>query len=224
VSQQINLFNPIFLKQKKYFSAVTMAQALGLILFGVILLGGYINFQLSSLLNEAEATTAQLKATQSQLAQVTAAYGPRKKSETLEAEVRKTEEEIKSLQRVSDILQRGEFGNTKGFAEYLRALSRQVVNGVWLTGFSVQGAGNDIEIKGRALQPELVPAYLNRLKHEQIMQGKSFSTLEMLTPVEPTAKDNASGGKTLAPAGYVEFSLQSSGFSGKADPAGVKTK
>ena len=31
MSQQINLFNPIFLKQQKYFSARTMAIALGVI-------------------------------------------------------------------------------------------------------------------------------------------------------------------------------------------------
>ena len=31
MSQQINLFNPIFMKQKKYFSVTTMLQALGLI-------------------------------------------------------------------------------------------------------------------------------------------------------------------------------------------------
>ena len=35
MAQQINLFNPIFLKQKRYFSATAMAQAGGLIVLGV---------------------------------------------------------------------------------------------------------------------------------------------------------------------------------------------
>ena len=35
MSQQINLFNPLFLEKKKYFSAVTMTQALGLIVLGM---------------------------------------------------------------------------------------------------------------------------------------------------------------------------------------------
>jgi hypothetical protein len=34
MSQQINLFNPLFLKQKKYFSTVTMLQALGFYAYG----------------------------------------------------------------------------------------------------------------------------------------------------------------------------------------------
>ena len=41
MSQQINLFNPIFLKQKKYFSVVTMLQALLLIVLGSMLFFAY---------------------------------------------------------------------------------------------------------------------------------------------------------------------------------------
>jgi Tfp pilus assembly protein PilN len=222
VSQQINLFNPIFLKQKKLFSALTMAQALGLILAGTILLAVYVNAALSSLGREADATTAQLKAAQSQLAQVSATYGPRKKSDALENEVKKMEAEIRSMQQVSETLHKGEFGNTSGFAEYFRALSRQVVNGVWLTGFNVQSGGNEIGIQGRALQAELVPAYLNRLKSERVMQGKSFASLEMATPAEPAVRDSATSAKPVAPAGYVEFSLQSS--RANADLPGAKLK
>src|SRR5438105_1650000 len=37
MSQQINLFNPIFLAQKKYFSAAAMLQALALLVGGLIL-------------------------------------------------------------------------------------------------------------------------------------------------------------------------------------------
>ena len=34
MSQQINLYNPIFLKQEKHFSARTMLQATGVVLLG----------------------------------------------------------------------------------------------------------------------------------------------------------------------------------------------
>ena len=37
MTQQINLFNPIFLKQKKIFSAVNMLDALALLLVGIAL-------------------------------------------------------------------------------------------------------------------------------------------------------------------------------------------
>ena len=36
MSQQINLFNPVFLKQKKVFSSIAMARALGVLAFGAL--------------------------------------------------------------------------------------------------------------------------------------------------------------------------------------------
>lgn len=226
MSQQINLFNPIFLKQEKLFSAVTMAQALGLILLGLAALTVYSHYQSSSLNIQAVANTTQLALAQAQLAKVNADFGSRQKSKLIEDDIQKTEAETKSLQQVFDILQKGEFGNTKGYAEYLRAFSRQIIGGVWLTGFSIYGAGSEIGLQGRALQPELVPAYISRLKHEPVMQGKSFATLEMqLPPVDQVRMGGPAASKQLVPARYIEFNLQSSGMMKvQADVAGAKNK
>jgi hypothetical protein len=213
VSQQINLFNPIFLKREKLFSAVTMAQALGLILLGSAALIAYSSYQSSSLGSQATASATQLALAQSQLAKVNAEFGPRQKSKSIEDDIQKAEIEVKSLQQVFDILQKGEFGNTKGYAEYLRAFSRQIIGGVWLTGFSIYGAGSEIGIQGRALQPELVPAYIGRLKREPVMQGKSFATLEMQLPLADQAgKSGLAISKQRVPASFIEFNLQTSGM------------
>ena len=213
MSQQINLFNPIFLKQEKLFSAVTMAQALGLVLLGSAVLIAYSYYQSSSLGIQAAASTTQLALAQTQLAKFTADFGSRQKSKLIEDDIKNTEAETKSLQQVFDILQKGEFGNTKGYAEYLRAFSRQIIGGVWLTGFSIHGAGSEIGLQGRALQPELVPAYISRLKREPIMQGKSFATLEMQLPmVDQPGKGGLANPKQRISAGYIEFNLQSSGM------------
>jgi len=215
VSQQINLFNPIFLKQKKYFSAITMAQALGLLLFGSLLLTAFTGYRAASLGNQAQATSAQLAVAQGQLAKVTADFAPRAKDKSLGDDIQKAETEVKSLQQVFDILKVGDFGNTKGYSGYLRAFSRQIVSGIWLTDLSIHGAGNEIGIQGRAMHPELVPIYIRRLKHEEVMQGKSFATLEMQVPqVDQKEKDgtaSTTGAPQRVPARYIEFSLQSSG-------------
>jgi len=177
VSQQINLFNPIFLKQKKYFSASTMAQSLGLILLGVVLVVIYANYQLYKLNQESVLVSAQLSASQSQLARVNAEMGSRQKSTLLADEIVRSDAEVKNLQQVFETLRKGEFGNTKGYSDYFRGFSRQIVGGLWLTGLTIYGAGNEIEIKGRATKPESVPAYISRLKRESVMQGKTFATL-----------------------------------------------
>jgi Tfp pilus assembly protein PilN len=222
MSQQINLFNPIFLKKKRYFSAVTMVQALGLIFVGTAVLGAYTNFRLSQLGKEAVTTTAQLAAVQAQVNKVDAQYGPREKSKSLEEEVQKAEAAVKALQQVFAVMEKGDFGNTQGYGEYMRAFARQIVSGVWLTGFSISGAGSEISLQGRALKPDLVAAYITRLKRESILQGKSFSALDIQAPqAVQSAKADPITGKQQTAAGYISFSLRSSGATaGQAVPSG----
>jgi hypothetical protein len=226
VSQQINLFNPIFLKQKKYFSTVAMAQALGLLLAGSICLGVYTNFQSRSLEAQAVNTSSQLVEAQAQLAKVSAAAAARQKSKSLEEEIQKADGDVKSLQQILDLLQKGDFGNTKGYAEYLRAFSRQIAEGIWLTGFGIFGAGSEIGIQGRALRPESVPSFINRLKREPVLRGKSFSALAMQTPmVEQTVKTATGVSKSMVQAGYIDFNLKSSELGmDRSEMAGAKSR
>jgi hypothetical protein len=219
MSQQINLFNPIFLKEKKYFSALTMAQALGMILVGVLLLSVYSAYQSRSLTHEAANATTQLANVKQQLAKINAEYGARKKTQSLEDEAKKAQDEQAALQQALVRLQNEEFGNRKGYSAYLRAFSRQIVEGLWLTGFSIDGGGSAIGIQGRALQPEVIPAYINRLKQETVIQGVSFATLEIQQPQDRKPQDaNASTEqKTGEQPSFIEFDLRSAGVE-KAAP------
>jgi Tfp pilus assembly protein PilN len=209
MSQQINLFNPIFLKQRKYFSTMAMLQALSLLLFGSALVAIYANFQFSALSKEAANSSMQLNMSQAQLAKIKAEYGPSQKNKLLENQLQQSEAELQSLKQVFTVLQKGDIGNTKGYSGYFQAFSRQIVDGVWLTSVNLLGAGNEIELQGRALQPDLVPTYMNHLKREPVMQGKSFGTLEMKVPqVEQQAgKTDSAAAKSGGLAGYIEFNL-----------------
>lgn len=212
MSQQINLFNPIFLKQKKIFTASHMAQTLGLVAGGALLLAVYGAVKTSQLEQHAAAGKGAVTAAEARLAQVTKEFPPRGKSKDLEAEVGRLQGELKSLHEVQSVLERGELGNTAGYSEYWRALARQSVNGVWLTGVTVVGAGKEIGIEGRALQPDLLPAYIQRITREAVLQGKSFGSLEISRPGAPSAAANAGGtagagapGAVGAP--FVEFRM-----------------
>lgn len=232
MSQQINLFNPVLLRQKKYFSAITMVQALALILLGALLVALYASFRLSGLQAEAERSSARLAAAQAQQARAAAEFGVRQANPSLAAELKRTNSEVQALQQVFDILQTGEIGNTDGYSDYLTAFARQITGGLWLTGFAIHGAGNEIALQGRTLRPDLVPAYISRLTREPVMHGKSFSTLVMQQPPAETASSStgASAGTsaaagTLPANGYLEFQLRSAGIApDAAAAAGGKTK
>ena len=211
MSQQINLFNPIFLKQKKYFSAVAMVQALGLIALGAVCISAYSGYQSANVSKEEAGTFAQLTVVQAELNKVNAEYAPHPKNQTIENSVAKADLEVKSLQQVFNTLEKGDIGNTAGYSAYLSAFSRQIVDGLWLTGFSIIGAGNEMDLRGRALRPELVPFYIGRLKNETVMQGKTFSTLDIHVP-QIAAGNNDHPASSPGTAPYVEFDLRSSGI------------
>lgn len=212
MSQQINLFNPVFLKQEKYFSALTMAQALGLILAGSIAFYGFAAYRTNLLSKQVIEMGKRLAIEEARFASASAKLGPRQKSKQVESEVTIAEDQLRSRREVMEILQSGKLGNTEGFSDYMRAFSRQIMNGLWLTGFTVDANGSDMTITGRTLQPELVPAYIRRLSQESIMQGKAFAVLEMHQPIAAPAKGTDAQGKASEPlrqAAYLEFSLHS---------------
>ena len=213
MSQQINLFNPIFLKEKKHFSAVTMLQALGVVVVGVLLMYAYSLYQSRTLKQEAAKTVAQLAEAKQQQARLVTELSGRRKNQALEDEALRVQEEHAGLQQAMTRLQNEEFGGRKGYSPYMKALARQIAEGIWLTGFSVDGSGTAIGIQGRALQPEAIPAYIGRLKQESVLQGKSFATLEIQQPKEDDNKQASvpAEAKKDVTVPFVEFDLRAAG-------------
>jgi cell division protein FtsL len=194
VTQQINLFNPIFLRQKKYFSFITILQGLALLLVGVLGFYAYATYHMGQLNEEVQDVNKRLEQEKSRLSKAGKEFGPRQKSKELEMQVKDLEKQVREREEILGI-QAGAEG--RGFSEYLRAFARQSVNGLWLTSFSLSEGGSKMVIGGRALRADLVPDYLRRLGNEKIMHGQPFSSLDMkLTRVEKVG-------------GYFEFNLYS---------------
>lgn len=201
MSQQINLFNPIFMKQRKYFSLLTMLQALGMIIVGSLFFYGYASYQVDQLGQQSVESSKRYNYEQARLARYTAEFSPQQANQVLQDEVQRLEKQVIDQAELIEIMKSGVVGNTTGYSEYMRAFSRQVVQGLWLTGFRITGDATQISLSGAVLSPELLPTYIQRLGKEGIMQGKTFSTLQMQQP-----KVDASQGDI---ARYVEFTLRS---------------
>jgi hypothetical protein len=182
MSQQINLYSPIFRKQPKVFSANTMLQGVALIVVVVTVFYYILSLQTSLLEIRAAESSRQLKSELERLKAygVTESAGDRAKAL---AERRKTLEAALAAQKQSaDALASGGGGRTEGYASLLRALSRVSVDGVWLTRIQVAEGSAELSIAGRATRPELVPAYLDRLRAEPALRGQQFDRLEVTRP------------------------------------------
>ncbi|MES3021160.1 MAG: PilN domain-containing protein [Pseudomonadota bacterium] len=203
MSQQINLFNPIFRKQKKYFSSVTMLQGLAIICVACALLAADAARRMRALQGQAAASAVLLTETEQRRELATVQFPPRKRDPVIGAQIAEASAELAALQGASATLRRGDFGNAQGFSGYFHAFARRTVPGLWLTDLTISGANAQIGVKGNTLRAELVPAFMAELAQEPIMKGKSFSALNIAQAV-----DTGPSADPVAPRRYLSFKLE----------------
>ena len=199
--QNINLFNADANKEGKDFSLLNMAQGLAVILFGAALFYAYSFYQLSEMKQQLAESNKALAAEQARLAEMSAEFLRQRSGLTLEQELKKVESELTVQREIINTMKSGVLGNTRGYSEYMQAFARQTINGLWLTGFKIDGDATQMSINGATLSPELVPGYILRLNNEKAMRGKTFTSLQMQLPKVEAGKQPATQ--------YLEFGLQS---------------
>lgn len=202
MSQQINLYNPAFRPQRNPLSAAGVLAVWGAMIALVAAVSGYGWWRSGALSAQEGQEATALSAARADVTRLAAQSAARQRDPALQTEILRLEAELNGRREVMQILQGGVLGNTEGFSEYLRAFARQSFEGLWLTGFTITGAGQDVIVEGRALRPEFVPDYLRRLNRERALQGHAFAELLMRTP-ERKGEDK----EPNARAPFVEFRL-----------------
>lgn len=180
-----------------------MLQALGFIILGSMFFYGYAIYHERQASKQYSEDTQRFDAEKARLILLEAEFSPQQTNEALQDEVQQLEKKLSTQTELFETLKSSVGGNTVGYSEYMRAFSRQMVQGLWLTGFKVVGDGAEINLSGAALNPELLSVYIQRLGKEKIMQGKTFSNLQIRADA---------GGKESSPSSpsrYVEFTLSS---------------
>ena len=188
-------------------SAVGLLRGLGLVLAASAAVVWFGARQVAALERTAADAKVVLDAREAKRADVFARFPVPGKDPLIAGALGQAEADRSALLEAEQILQGGELGNTHGYADYFRAFARARVNGLWLTGASIAGAGKEIEIglQGRVVQADLLPQYISALSRESALQGKSFARLDMATAQLPAQA------AVSAPAPrFIEFSLQSS--------------
>lgn len=207
MSQNINLLGPAFRKRRRVLTLVTVVQCLGVTLLALLGYQFYLEQQVGGLAAELRTAEGVLRSQQGYVDRLKGRSIAIKPDAELDAEIGRLENELKIGREAMAALKGGAFGNQQGFAEYLRAFSRQSLSGLWLTGFTIAGSG-ELEIRGRVLNPDLLPSYIQRLNREAVLAGRSFARLEMSRPKpEPAPGGDKAAGKAALVPRYLEFSL-----------------
>jgi Fimbrial assembly protein (PilN) len=206
MSQQVNLYNPALLPEADAFSGRMALLALAGICVLALLFNAWAAWNAARLSDEVKQYEARLTGLQGEITRLSQEVATRKPTPQLAAELDSLNGLLAGRNEVIAVLKSGALGDTRGVSEYFRAFARQTVDGLWLTSFTVVGAGNDITIEGRTLSAELVPGYIRKLRREDVLRGHGFGTLDVHKPAEkPLAPDAR---KT---AEFLEFRMASQG-------------
>jgi hypothetical protein len=197
---QINLLNPALRKTREWPTALPLAAvALALILL-VTVAAVAARLNASRRHAEAESLAENLKQVQQTLLATTQKLAARKPDPGLAAELEHARDQLKRQREILVRLDSGTIGNVQGFSDFLRGFARQVPQGLWLTGFTIDDGGHDMEVRGRMLSPMLLTEYVRRLNAERAFRGLSFQGLEIQRPRTATAA-------TAVQPAYTEFVL-----------------
>lgn len=179
MEQQVNLYQPILGAEKRLFSARAIGVALALLAVSLALLGGYGSWRTARL----ERAIARLETRQA--ADLAAAerggvvLKPAKSATQLDEEAKQLAAGIAARERALGLVRLGTPSPATGFAARLEALAHRQVEGLWLHEIVVGSGEGRLALRGAALDPNLVPAYLSALAAEPALAGVRFDKLTL---------------------------------------------
>jgi len=187
MAQQINLCTPILLTQKRYFSAHTMAVALGVFaVLGVLLFGVWVwNLDQG---REAFAQTGvgqarELENLKAALERSRASAAP--VDPALVAQLQAQRNNLAQREKLREALKEGMFRPGWGHSDRLTWVARSIPAPVWVT--EVKMDGSRFEVSGFTLEPSALNDWVDQLAVSPLMQGLRLSTVKVENAQEATA-------------------------------------
>ena len=178
MNQQINLYQPMFRREKKVFSATAMAQVAVIVLVGLLGIYAFAFWQSRSVEIDLRRLETERDGLRQKVVDLALEYPVRQRSKALENQIAELKMEIERHRQIQQVLE-NETGVSGGFGDYFEALARQHVKGTWLRGISIDGGGGRIGITGSAVQPDLVTTYIQQLAAEPVFSGVTFNVLNL---------------------------------------------
>jgi Tfp pilus assembly protein PilN len=177
--QQINLCTPILLTQKRYFSAHTMALALGVF---VVLGGALCGLWVWNLNQASESITQSLAAQKREVETLQAAIQRSRANAApvnpaLLALLQDRRNTLAQRERLKQALSEGVFRPGWGHSDRLTWVARSIPAPVWITSVSMDGSR--FEVNGFTLEPSALNEWVDKLAASPLMQGLKLATVKV---------------------------------------------
>ncbi len=179
MSQQINLYQPIFRQQKILFSARTLLIMSAGFVVVLLLWSTLLGQRVATLEAELERQRQSEQRALTQLTSLREALPETTPDETLQRRIEQLEQQRARLRTSLQALDQAQPAAGARLPERLAALSRRQPDGMWLTELRLDERRNDVVLRGRALSASLVPDYLNALGQEPVISGTGFRQVRL---------------------------------------------
>jgi len=182
VIQQVNLYQPAVRKRWGLFSfQMTLAVVLLLLpLFGMLF---YFEREVQQkVAKDLQIIKLQEEEKLTEIENLQSKLQPQDDAPQLEQKVELLKGERRQKVRILSRLQDQAISNTGGFSTYLEGLARKRIPELWLTQIRIDDGGEQMFLNGSALQPDLVPKYLQRLATEVAFKDRVFQTFTLTRP------------------------------------------
>ncbi|MHB1566400.1 MAG: hypothetical protein ACYCXG_06745 [Acidiferrobacter sp.] len=175
--QQINLYHPIFRREQKLFTFMTMLQGLAGVVVVALLVYGYDLWQTNSLADALGSAQQMQQQTKARLASAEQMFGVGHAKGEIAA-LTKREQVLGRLSRLLRESRRAQAGP----APVLTAISVSVVPGLWMTHFLLDRRHRRLVLQGHSERPSLVPIFLHRLVSAPTLIGYRFHRVVVTRP------------------------------------------
>jgi len=115
-----------------------------------------------------------------------------KKDDSLVAANKRLSEKLNARKKMIGALDTVVVKDDDGFSAILLSLARQKQNNMWLNSIYLGASGKDMRLEGSALNADLVPSYLQKLRQESSFLGRTFTLFELETDPENAKRFNFS--------------------------------
>lgn len=179
MTQQVNLYQPIFREQRPPLSTRTIGQLV--VLLALVLGGtyGYLFWQMQEQRSATRAVEARQAQVEQRAREVREKFPPPKKSQALQRKVDRLELELARKRRVLETLNESVKGRSEGFSGHLQAVARRHLGEMWLTEIWLDDGGRHVELGGSTYTAEQVPQFLQALADEEEYEGVRFTNVSM---------------------------------------------
>lgn len=177
--QQINLCTPILLTQKRYFSAQTMAIALGVFLIlGIALCGAWVwnlDRASDSFRQSLNSRTVELNSLKASIQTSRASAAPA--DPALVALLAERRNAVVQREMLKEALNEGMFQPGWGHSDRLGWVAQSIPAPVWIT--EVRMDGSRFEVSGFTLEPAALNDWVDKLSVSPLMQGLKLATVKV---------------------------------------------